>query len=154
MTHQFFLNFFSFFLSFIATNRNDSILLDGYIEIHRQSCNLDDCPLKSKFIKNIGISKLFQTNDEFLNEKFAVIFQLIYKMYFTGVKRLFSLNLSYEILYIFFRFPDNTALRMSYVFFLMERMKYKQQALQELLSAEKNKPAFDIQFVIYRYKFF
>jgi hypothetical protein len=42
---------------------------------------------------------------------------------------------------------------MSYVFFLLERMKYKQQALQELLNAEKNKPAFDIQFVIYRYKY-
>ncbi len=41
---------------------------------------------------------------------------------------------------------------MSYIFFLMERMKYKQQALQELLIAEKNKPAFDIQFIIYRYQ--
>ena len=74
-------------LNILATKRNDSILLDGYIEVHKQTCNLDDCPLKVKFIKNIGISKLFQTNDEALNEKYSVIFQLIYKMYFSGVKR-------------------------------------------------------------------
>lgn len=49
-------------------------------------------------------------------------------------------------------YPENVALRISFVFFLLERMKYKQQALQELISLEKNKPSFDVQFIIFRYK--
>ena len=51
-----------------------------------------------------------------------------------------------------FRFPNNTSLRISYAFFLLEKMKSKQQALQELGQAEQNKPPFDEQFIIYRYK--
>lgn len=50
------------------------------------------------------------------------------------------------------RFPNNTNLRIGYAFFLMERMKYKQQALHELTNSEKNKPSFDIEFIIFRYK--
>ena len=34
------------------------------------------------------------------------------------------------------KFPFNTILRISYAFFLWEKMKYKQQALSELQQAE------------------
>lgn len=44
------------------------------------------------------------------------------------------------------------ALRISYAFFLLEKMNSKQQALQELLQAEQNKPSLDEEFIIYRYK--
>lgn len=57
-------------------------------------------------------------------------------MYFDGIKK----------------FPNNTALRISYAFFLLEKMHSKQQALQELTQAEQNKPSFDEQFIIFRYK--
>lgn len=71
-----------------------------------------------------------------MNEKYAVLIQVIYKMYFHGIKK----------------FPNNTALRISYAFFLLEKMHSKQQALQELNQAEQNKPSFDEQFLIFRYK--
>ena len=50
------------------------------------------------------------------------------------------------------KFPNNTDLRLAYAFFLLEKMKYKQQALQELINTENYRPPWDIQFLIYRYK--
>lgn len=50
------------------------------------------------------------------------------------------------------KFPNNTALRISYSFFLIEKMKMKQQALQELNAAEMTKPSFDEEFIIFRYR--
>lgn len=57
-------------------------------------------------------------------------------MYFQGVRK----------------FQNNTDLRLAYAFFLLEKMKNKQQALQELIHAENYRPPLDIQFVIFRYK--
>ena len=50
------------------------------------------------------------------------------------------------------KFPNDTSLRIAYAFFLLEKMQSKQQALQELSQAEQNKPPFDEQFIIFRYK--
>jgi hypothetical protein len=119
-----------------AANRNSAILLDGYIEIHKQSCNKDDCPLKQKVVKNNRFTKNLMSQDETLNEKYALLIQLLYKMYSYGIKK----------------FPNNTSLRIAYAFFLLEKMQSKQQALQELSQAEQNKPPFDEQFIIFRYK--
>jgi hypothetical protein len=44
-------------LEWQATSRNAAILLDGYIEIHKQTCNQEDCPLKQKTVKNTRIAK-------------------------------------------------------------------------------------------------
>jgi len=71
-----------------------------------------------------------------VDEKYAVLVQLCYKMYYHGIKK----------------FPNDNALRISYSFFLLEKMHSKQQALQELTLAEQNRPFFDEQFIIYRYK--
>ena len=57
-------------------------------------------------------------------------------MYFYGIKK----------------FPNNTSLRISHAFFLLEKIDHKQQALAELGQAEQNKPPFDEQFIIYRYR--
>ena len=54
--------------------------------------------------------------------------------------------------YFIKRFPNNTSLRIAYAFFLLEYMKYKQQALHELTNCQENKPSFDVEFVIFRYK--
>lgn len=121
---------------FVDSDRNAAILLDGYIEIHRQTCNQDDCPLKQKVLKSNRMTKSLMSSDENLNEKYALLVQLLYKMFFHGIKK----------------FPNDTSLRVSYAFFLLEKMRSKQQALQELNQAEQSKPPFDEQFIIYRYK--
>ena len=50
------------------------------------------------------------------------------------------------------KFANNTDLRLAYAFFLLDKMKYKQQALQELINADNYRPPLDIQFIIFRYK--
>jgi len=45
-----------------ASHRNSAILLDGYIEIHKQSCNKEDCPLKQKVVKNNRFTKNLMSN--------------------------------------------------------------------------------------------
>jgi len=45
-----------------AANKNSAVLLDGYIEIHKQSCNQEDCPLKQKVIKNNRFAKNLMSN--------------------------------------------------------------------------------------------
>ena len=120
-----------------ATNKNAAILLDGYVEIHKQTCNKDDCPLKQKNIKsNIMNKNLNFHADDILNEKYGLLIQLLNKMYFYGIKK----------------FPNNTSLRISYSFFLIEKLHMKQQALHELNGSEQNKPPFDEQFIIFRYR--
>jgi hypothetical protein len=76
-----------FFYIRLAFDHNASILLDGFTEIHREGCILEDCPLKMRYFKNAALFKLFQGNDEALNEKLSIIYQLIYKMYYDGIKK-------------------------------------------------------------------
>ena len=45
-------------------------------------------------------------------------------------------------------------MRVSYAFYLIEKMNQKHQALEEFNFAEKNRPPLDIQFIIYRQKYF
>lgn len=124
-------------LFYLATSQNAGILLDGYIEVHKQTCNQEDCPLRQKTVKNIRLAKnVMGTEDNNVSERYALLIQLLYKMYLQGIKK----------------FPNTTSLRISYSFFLLERMQSKQQALQELTQAEQNRPPFDEQFIIYRYK--
>ena len=112
-------------------------MLDGYIELHKQTCTKEDCPLKNKNTKSNPIPKNINFNsDEFLNEKYSLLIQLLNRMYFYGIKK----------------FPNNTSLRISFAFFLIEKLNLKQQALQELTHAEQNKPPFDEQFIIFRYR--
>ena len=49
-------------------------------------------------------------------------------------------------------FPENTSLRISYAFFLLDRMFSKQQALRVLTEAEQRDPPIDLEFVAFRYK--
>ena len=112
------------------------ILLDGYLEIHKQTCNKEDCPLKQKVLKNNRLLKTLNKSDDLMAEKYGLLVQLLYQMYAQGIKK----------------FPSDTALRISYSFFLLERMQSRQQALQELTLTEQCKPPFDEQFIIYRYK--
>jgi PAS domain S-box-containing protein len=119
-----------------ASNKNAKVLLKGYIEVHKKSCNKDDCPLRQKMMKNNRFAKTLMTRDENMNERLALYIQLLYKTYSEGVAK----------------FPKDVSLRISYAFFLFEKMHNRQQALQELFQAELNKPSIDEEFIIFRYK--
>ncbi|EAS07526.3 PAS domain S-box protein (macronuclear) [Tetrahymena thermophila SB210] len=123
------------------TSKTASILLDGYLEVHKQTCQREDCAAKQKKNVNSRVAKnLINVSQSIENQadrdKINILYQVIYHMFFYGVKK----------------FPNNTNLRLAYAFFLMENSKYKQQALQELSQAETNHPSFDIDFIIFRYK--
>ena len=53
---------------------------------------------------------------------------------------------------LLYRFPTNISFRLFYVFFLMEKMRYKQQSLQELNEIDELNPPLYIQFILFRYK--
>ncbi len=94
---------FSNFNTYLVSHRNATILLDGYIEIHKQTCNKEDCPLKEKNqIKKRLLSQSRRGNKQKINEKKQLILQLVQKMYYYGIKK----------------FPNNTSLRIQYAFFL------------------------------------
>jgi len=118
------------------TNKNARVLLKGYLEVHKKSCNRDDCPLRQKMAKNNRFAKTLMTRDENMSERLALYIQLLSKTYSEGVAK----------------FPKDVSLRISYAFFLFEKMHNKQQALQELLQAELHKPTLDEEFIIFRYK--
>ncbi len=54
-----------------------------------------------------------KVNEDASNEKYALLIYLIYQMYTSGIKK----------------FQNNNDLRIDFVFFLLDKMKYKQQAL-------------------------
>jgi hypothetical protein len=105
--------------------RNSFILLKGYIYLYEESCSFSECALK-KYIYSL----------EHQNETIAFLLQHAETLYQNGISK----------------FPNCTALRISYAFFLLERMNKKQQANLELLNTEKYSPKFAEQFIIYRYK--
>jgi len=71
--------------------------------------------------------KSILNNAKGLPDKYIQLIHNLYLMFFYGIKK----------------FPNATTLRISYAFFLVEKMKHYQLALQELMLAEQNKPPFD-----------
>jgi hypothetical protein len=106
-------------------DRQSLIILKGYIYLHVKSCNLNDCYLKT-YLEEINQNK----------DSVALLYQ--------HAKWMFQFGIS--------KFPNCIFLRMSYAFFLRERMKNKKQCIMELINAEQHDPTFDQQFNIYRYK--
>jgi len=120
------------------TSHNSAVLLDGYLEVHKQDCAEAECPLKrrNKVLHNNKIIRNLLSSDPNIKEKEAIIVYLVYQIYIQGLKK----------------FSDNTTLRIAYAFFLLDKMHSKQQALQELSDVEQRNPPLDEQFIIYRYK--
>ena len=108
------------------TYRNANILLRGYIEKYEETCSLKDCALK-KYLSSYKTSNID-----------AVVFLLQHCEY------MYQAAIS--------KFPNNTSIRISYAFFLLERMNKKQQASLELANTEKHFPSFEEEFIIFRYK--
>jgi len=113
-------------------NRYSKILLKGYIFLYEDLCTIPECALK-KYIAGKYYLQLGLENNK---ENVSFLFQHTQTLYQNGISR----------------FPNSASLRIFYSFFLLEKMKNKQQALLELTNAEKYNPRFDEQFIIYRYK--
>jgi len=107
-------------------DRDSKILLKGYISIYEESCNIQECALK-KYLYNLEFNNMETT---------AFLLQHAETLYQNGISK----------------FPNCTSLRISYSFFLLERLNKRQQANIELINAEKYLPKFEEQFIIYRYK--
>lgn len=75
-------------ISWQATNKNAAILLDGYIEIHKQTCNKEDCPLKQKITKgNYKQTRGAAGNDDIMTDKTNLLIKLLDRMYYYGIKK-------------------------------------------------------------------
>ena len=106
--------------------RDSHTILRGYINIYEETCTLQECALK-KYLYNLTYNNLDTT---------LFLLQHAENLYQNGISK----------------FPNCTSLRISYAFFLFERLNKKQQSNLELTNAEKYSPKFDEQFIIYRCK--
>ena len=107
-------------------DRNSLGILKGYIEIFEESCISRDCALK-KYNHNIEVNKIDTTTFLLQHAEF---------LYKSGISK----------------FPYCISLRISYAYFLMDRMKKKQSANMEFSNAEKYNMKFEEEFIIYRFK--
>ena len=110
-----------------GSSKQSYLYLIGYMQKHKEICNETDCPLKN--VKNKGDLISF-------NMSLIALYQTINRLFEQGIKK----------------FKKSIPLRISYAFFLLERMQNKKRALQELRYAESLKPNFDKEFLIFRYK--
>lgn len=109
-------------------DKDSHLLLVGYIQKHQEICLETDCPLK------IGNNKNVSPND--MDDMIARLIKVIERLYISGIKK----------------FKLSIRLRISYAFFLMEKLNLKKKALEQLSLAENFNPGFEEEFLIYRYK--
>ncbi|CAK82689.1 unnamed protein product (macronuclear) [Paramecium tetraurelia] len=114
---------------------DSQLMIDGFLEIHRATCAREDCYLKQKKIPNQRLVKPF-FKDQNLNERDVDLIMVLGQIYFNQIKR----------------FPNEIALRLRYSLFLLDLMKQRQQAINELIQAETLCPSLDNEFTIFRYK--
>ena len=119
-------------------NRNASIILNGFINEHEASCENLECPLKI-YLQNTQSKEKEKEkvrNKSINSDINSILISFAGKLYQEGLSK----------------FKDCTALRISYAFYLLEKMNNKNMAVAEFVTAEKYSPPFDEQFIIYRYK--
>ncbi|CAD8157650.1 unnamed protein product [Paramecium octaurelia] len=114
---------------------DSQLMIDGFLEIHRATCAREDCYLKQKKNQNQRLVKPF-FKDQNLLERDVDLLMVLGQIYFNQIKR----------------FPNEIALRLRYSLFLLDLMKQRQQALNELIQAETLCPSLDNEFTIFRYK--
>ena len=130
-----------YYISFIQRkemNRDVSVQLKGYIYNHEEKCTIPNCPLKAYIINMTSLIKdsKKKKQSKAAAENFVLLMRFANMLFLQGIAK----------------FATCTSLRIAYAFFLKERMNNRTLAINELLSAEKNHPPFDEQFVIYRYR--
>lgn len=133
-------------------NRVSVTLLDGYIELHKTHCSDEQCPCKNnsksfnanRIIYNLSSKSSIlrlsllspKVNNEDLTEKEALLFYRIYQLYTKGL----------------ILFPKYLPLRISFAFFLLDKLSSRRQALQILTEAEQKPLQLDQEFLVFRYK--
>lgn len=129
-------NYIRYFLKlFDEKNKEAEVILKGFIYSHEESCEIIECPLReyrnsiSREEYGIDSTKKQATIEDYL---------------FMFAEKVFNIGLS--------KFPYSTSLRIKYGIFQWERLKNKNQALQQLSIAEKFSPPLDLRFVIFRYR--
>ena len=120
------INIFKELIEKREVDRNAKIVLDGYIEQIEEHCLLKDCAFK-KYLKSISESKIDAT---------VFLLQYCETMYQNAISK----------------FPLCNSIRISYSFFLIDKLNKKKKAFTELSNAEQRLPSFEHQFIIYRYK--
>lgn len=120
------INIFKELIEKREVDRNAKIVLDGYIEQVEEHCLLKDCAFK-KYLKTISESKIDAT---------VFLLQYCETMYQNAISK----------------FPLCNSIRISYSFFLIDKLNKKKKAFIELSNAEQRLPSFEHQFIIYRYK--
>jgi len=119
-------------------DREVEIFLKGYVYNHEELCLIEDCPLKAyKHILDKNYRK-DNFHSKFNKKNNPNIYLFKYVNY------LFNLGIS--------KFPNCTALRISHGIFLWERLRNKNLALHEFNSTELYYPAFDQEFILFRYR--
>ncbi|EGR34809.1 PAS domain S-box family protein, putative [Ichthyophthirius multifiliis] len=116
------------------SHKGIAILIDGFLDYHRCLTSKEDTNTKRRVLKTTKFSKMLRQQGEC--EQVIMVIAVMQGMYYYGLQK----------------FPNNTRLRILYALYLLDKMQTKQQALQELLNAELERPSFDEQFIIYRYK--
>lgn len=132
------INYYMLLIHSKESNRMASIELKGFIYDHEEICDKKDCPLKL-YIQNIA--GMVKDKKRKVGRNLGAENNHLLWSY---ANKLFQMGLS--------KFTSCTTLRISYAFFLKERMGNKNSAIKELTIAGKNQPPFDEQFEIYRYK--
>lgn len=128
-------------MALFPDDKDSSILLDGYFEIHKHTCQNEDCPMKGKNPKANTMVANRQKIDsrpdrKAIEEKKNTLVSLMHELFINGVKK----------------FPNNSMLRINYAYFLKDLRLMKKQALQQLGEAEKCKLFFDEEFLIYQHR--
>ena len=109
------------------TDKTAYILLTGYMERHRETCDEHDCPLRVRKKRR---------NRESMDDISLGIRLQVERMYEYGIKK----------------FKSTAKMRIAYALFLLERMKKTKKAEFELAKADELNPGFEDQFTIFRLK--
>jgi len=121
-----------FVLQLIDTYKDDknaSILLTGYIEKHKDTCEEEDCPLKVTKKRRMSTGGADQLDQTILG-----LILVVDRMYEAGMKK----------------FKASAKLRIAYCVFLIERKKNTKKAEQELARAKEMNLGFVDEFTIFR----
>lgn len=122
-----------FVLLLVENHRRDKdsyLVLVGYIQKHKLVCPNPLCPLK---INNLKLVKSEEEESKSWMKKLLLTIEIIYEQ---GIRK----------------FRNSARLRITFAFFLIERLNNKKKALEQLIVAETLNPNFEEEFLIYRYK--
>ena len=110
-----------------------AVLIDGYVQYHKTICQEDDCPSKKDYLTSKKHQKFLDLGQD---EQIIRITYMINSFFMNILQKK----------------PYNPTLRIQYALFLLDKINQKQLALQEIINASNYKPAWDEEFLIFRFK--